>query len=46
MEAVEPVSVSSEKTRVWTSPPKRRAAKRVHGVMVALAPRDEGACCW
>jgi hypothetical protein len=41
-EAVEPVSVSSDKVRVWTSPPKRRAAKRVHGVARAL--RVEGGC--
>lgn len=39
--AVEPVSVSSEKARVWTSPPKRRAARRVHG-LVAVALRVEG----
>jgi hypothetical protein len=40
-EAVEPVSVSSDKVRVWTSPPKRREAKRVHG-LVAVALRAEG----
>ena len=34
METVVPVSVSNEIVRVWTSPPKRRAARRVHGVEV------------